>query len=108
MSVIDLNSGEQQSLIHFIDKDRIEEFYKIGESHFRKVKNISENQTIKETGYWFENDKFYLPDNFIISDSGFVFFYNLYEIAPRSEGYTELFIPKEELNDILLTNNIFK
>ena len=108
LSVIDLNSGKRQFLTQFIYKDRMNEFLKIGESHFRKIKNISENQTIKETGYWFENDKFYLPENFNISDSGFVFFYNLYEIAPRSEGYTELFIPKEELNDILITNNIFK
>ena len=108
LSVFNLNSGKQQSLTQFVDKDRMDEFFKIGESQFRKIKHIAENQTIKETGYWFENDKFYLPDNFNISDSGFVFFYNLYEIAPRSEGFTELFIPKEELKNIVNTNKIFK
>jgi len=106
--VIDLNSGKRQSLSSFVSKDKIDELLNIGENHFRKIKDIQENQTIKETGYWFENDEFYLPDNFNISDSGFVFFYNLYEIAPRSEGYTELFIPKEKLKDILLTNIFFK
>lgn len=108
LSVFDLNSGKKQSLTQFINKDNMTEFLKIGENQFRKIKNIEENQTIKDTGYWFENDKFYLPENFSISDSGFVFFYNLYEIAPRSEGLTELFISKEELKDIIKSNYIFE
>lgn len=108
LSIFDLNSGKKQSLTQFVKKDRMAEFLKISENQFRKIKNIKENQTIEETGFWFENDKFYLPENFSISDSGFVFFYNLYEIAPRSEGFTELFIPKEELKDIIITNKIFE
>lgn len=108
LSIFSLNSGKKQSLTQFINKEKMNELLKIGENQFRKIKNISKNQTIKETGYWFKDDKFYLPENFSISDSGFVFFYNLYEIAPRSEGFTELFIPKDELKDIINTNNIFE
>lgn len=108
LSVFDLNSGKKQSLSQFVKIDKMTEFLRIGENQFRKIKNISVDQTIKETSYWFENEKFYLPENFSISDSGFVFFYNLYEIAPRSEGFTELFIPKEELKDIIISNKIFE
>ena len=108
LSIFDLYSGRKQSLSDFVFEDKMLNFLKIGELNFRKIKNIPINQSIKETGYWFENDKFYLPDNFNITDSGFTFIYNLYEIAPRSEGYTRLFIPKEELKDIIDPNKIFK
>ena len=107
LSIFDLNSGEQQLLSKFVNLEKMDELLKIGEKNFKKIKNISEDQTLRDSCFWFENDKFYLPDNFSVSDYGFVFFYNLYEITPRSEGFTELFIPKEELLDVLITGLVY-
>lgn len=105
--VFDLRSGNRMSLDQFIRPDKMNELLNIGEQEFRRIKKLPSSVTIDKSGYWFENGKFYLPNNFSISDSGFVFFFNLYEIAPRSEGYTELFIPKDKLKDLLQNDKIF-
>ena len=69
----------------------------IGKTIFYRLKNIEANKLEEQAGYWFENKNFELNNNFAVTDSGLVFFYNLYEIAPRSMGTTELFIPKEKI-----------
>ncbi|MCF6271120.1 MAG: RsiV family protein [Melioribacteraceae bacterium] len=96
-SNFNINSGKLITLESIINYNNIGTVEKIGEGLFRKLKDIPVNQPLKEAGFWFENKKFFLNDNFAITDSGLVFFYNLYEIAPRSEGTTKLFIPKEKL-----------
>jgi len=107
LTVFDLETGEQQSLRNFINPEKINELLKIGEKRFKIIKEIPEDTTLKGTGFWFNGDAFYLPENFAVTDSGFVFFYNLYEIAPRSEGITELFISKDKLNSILKSKSIY-
>ncbi|VAX19372.1 hypothetical protein MNBD_IGNAVI01-2285 [hydrothermal vent metagenome] len=107
LMVFDFSSGKKMLLNQFVRKDKMDVLLKIGENEFRRIKDFSPNISIKKSGYWFENDKFYLPDNFNISDSGFVFFYNLYEIAPRAEGYTKLFIAKDKLKGLLQNDKFF-
>ena len=99
-SNIDINSGKLVKLENIIVDNKFAEIEKLGESIFIKMKNIRANQSFDEAGFWFENERFALSDNFAVTDSGLVFFYNLYEIAPRSEGTTQLFLPKEKLNSI--------
>lgn len=99
-SNFNLNSGKLVTLENIIIDDNIAKIEKLGEDLFTEMKNIQTNQSFEEAGFWFENEKFSLNDNFAITDSGLVFFYNLYEIAPRSEGTTLLFIPKEKLNSL--------
>jgi len=96
-SNFNINSGKLLTLENIIISNNIETVEKLGEGLFRKMKNIPTNQSFEEAGFWFENKIFSLNDNFAITDSGLVFFYNLYEIAPRSSGTTKLFIPKEKL-----------
>lgn len=93
LRVYNLNTGERVSLTQFAEENKISDIVLKGERIFKVQKGIEDSQTTKDAGFWFENDQFYLPDNFNVSDSGIVVFYNLYEIAPRSEGTTEIFIP---------------
>jgi len=95
-----INNGNEVELEDIINKDKIKELESIGKECFFKVKNIPPNTTLEDAGFWFENKKFSLNDNFAITDSGLVFFYNLYEIAPRSSGTSKLFISKEKLKSI--------
>lgn len=95
-----LISGKQVKLENIIVDNNLIELEKLGETIFVEMKNIRANQSFEEAGFWFENGRFALSDNFAITDSGLVFFYNLYEIAPRGEGTSKLFIPKEMLNSI--------
>lgn len=99
-SNFDLNSGQLVSLDSIVFDNNFTAIDKIGKELFIEMKNIQPNLSFEDAGFWFEDKKFSLNENFAITDSGLVFFYNLYEIAPRSEGTTQLFIPKEKLNSL--------
>jgi hypothetical protein len=98
-------SGKTIILSDIVEPENIVKLEKIGKTIFFNLKNIDANQTEEEAGFWFEKKTFELNDNFAITDSGLVFFYNLYEIASRAEGTTELLIPKEKITNL---TNIYK
>ncbi len=97
---INLSNGKHLSVNDIIPIEKLSKLESIGKTIFYEMKNIEANKTEEAAGYWFKNKKFELNNNFAITDSGLVFFYNLYEIGPRSNGTTELFIPKEKLVDL--------
>ncbi len=97
----DATSGNRLSINDLVLPELENDLIKLGEKKFREIKNIPHNQSLVSAGYWFESNMFYLSESFIVTDSGLVFLYNPYEIAPYAEGVTELFIPNEELKDIL-------
>lgn len=97
-SNFDLRYGNIITVYDIISEKDLTLLEKIGEDIFRKLKNIPGNKSLEEAGFWFENKTFTLNDNFAITDSGLTFLYNLYEIAPRSTGITEVFIPKKKLD----------
>ncbi len=76
-----------------------ENIRKKAEKIFRKNIGIAMNASLNEAGYWFENDVFKLTDNFLLTDSTVEFFYNVYEIAPYSNGPTNISVPIN-LNDL--------
>ncbi len=89
-----LTSGKKIRITDIIPKENLSSLEKISKNVFCELKKIKDGN-FEKAGYWFKNKKFELNNNFAITDSGLVFFYNLYEIAPRSEGTTQLFIPKK-------------
>lgn len=44
-----------------------------------------------------EDDKFILPANIFVTKDGLLLFYNVYEIAPYSDGTKELLLTYDEL-----------
>ena len=105
--VFDLNTGKQIEFEQLVREDKLNDLLQLGEQEFKKLKGLSPDINIDKSGFWFVDDQFYFPFNYNLTDSGFVFFYNLYEIAPRSEGYTELFIPKDKIKPFLKNENLF-
>lgn len=96
LSTYNLKDGKKILLNDLKNNLDFGEFLEHAEIIFKKEKGLSEEENLAGVGFWFENDEFFLPDNFSITDSGLVFFYNFYQIAPRSEGITELFIPSDK------------
>jgi hypothetical protein len=86
--------------ISSIVKDK-KEFTEYAEKEFRKENRIPEGTMINSTGFWFENDKFYLPESIGISNSEIIIIYNSYEIASYADGPIELRIPIEEAQPYL-------
>lgn len=75
---------------------------KIAETFFRKQENLKASDKLNdENGYFFENGKFKLNDNFIITDKSILFLYNVYEIKPYAAGATILEIPLGTVKTLL-------
>ena len=95
------DSGEPVELNDILIPENQLKLNSIAEAIFRKDKNIRENENLDEAGYWFEKNHFMLNRNFAISETGLLFHFNAYEIAPYSYGGTELMIPFSELSALL-------
>lgn len=63
-------------------------------------KGVSSLSELKEKGYLVSVD-IYAPENFIIGEETITFIYNPSEIAPHSEGSTELIIPYTAIEHLL-------
>ena len=83
-----------------IFKDK-KEFTDFAESVFRKEKGIPAGDSINSTGFWFENEKFYLPESIGMSESKLIIIYNPYEIASYADGAIEIRIPMDEVKPFL-------
>jgi hypothetical protein len=77
------------------------EFQELVEEKFRLQQNIPEDVNINDTGFWFKNDKFHLPENVGFSEEKVILIYNSYEIAPYAAGEIYLEIPMEEARPFL-------
>ena len=77
------------------------EFIDFVEKAFRNEKGIPLNDPINSAGYWFENEKFYLPESIGMSKTEVIIIYNQYEIASYADGPIELRIPMDEAKPYL-------
>lgn len=101
--LVSLNS-ENGKRINFSDLFKNEykaELTKIAEKIFRKEKGLNQDENLEEAGFWFEENKFSLNENFEIKNEGLFFYFNSYEIAPYSMGPTEILIPYDEIKNLI-------
>ena len=96
-----LSNGEEITLDGIILPDKRTELTKVGEAEFRKLKDLTSEADLGEAGFWFENNEYYLNDNFLITDSSLVFYYNSYEITAYAFGPTELIIPYSKIETLI-------
>ncbi len=78
-----------------------DEFKAFTETIFRKQENVPEDATINSTGFMFETESFYLPENIGYTDKGLLLFYEPYEIASFADGPIILNIPYKDVNNFL-------
>lgn len=92
----DITSGE---LLYkndlFSDLDAFTEFAK---KEFRKKYEIPEGENINSNGFFFEKDKFALPENIAVTKNRVILVYNRYEAASYAEGELKLSIPKNKIS----------
>ena len=103
-----LHNGERITLDEIIPPDHQKELNKIGETEFRKLKELTSEADLGQAGFWFENNEFYLNDNFLITDSSLVFYYNDYEITAYAFGPTELIIPYSKIATLVGDQSLVK
>ena len=77
----------------------------IADTIFRKQEKLTDTVSLAQD-YFFKDDKFSLPKNFLITPLGLRFLYNIYEIKPYAAGRTDLFIPYAQLKPLLRPNTV--
>ena len=91
--VIDVNTGDSVNVLELISDK--ESFMSQAEAAFRDVANIAPDQDdYAAEGYWFEDNKYSLPENIGVTADSIVLYYNVYEIAPYSMGPTRVALPR--------------
>jgi hypothetical protein len=73
----------------------------VAERVFRQVHDIPPGISLSGAGFWFDNGRFALTDNFAVTAEGVLFYFNPYEIASYALGPTELLLPFSEIKDFL-------
>ncbi len=103
-----LSNGEEIKLDEIIPSEKQTELKNIGVAEFRKLKELTPEADLGQAGFWFENNEFYLNDNFLITDSSLVFYYNNYEITAYAFGPTELSIPFATIKSLVDEKSFIK
>jgi len=103
-----LSDGEEITLDEIISPSKQTDLTRIGETEFRKLKDLTSESDLGQAGFWFENNEFYLNDNFLITDSSLVFYYNNYEITAYAFGPTELGIPFSKIKSLVDDKSLIK
>jgi len=93
------------TLDSLIAKEQQPKLLAIAEGIFRKDEKLSATAPLTD-GYFFEDGKFALAQNFYVNKNGLVFVYNPYEIKPYAAGITTLTIPFTALKEIAKPNTI--
>lgn len=71
------------------------------EKIFRKQFDVPAGASLNEHGFFFEHDRFVLPDNVAILPGKIIFLYNPYEAASYAQGQIRLELPIEEVQQWL-------
>jgi hypothetical protein len=95
----DKEKGTELDLKELFKKE--EDFKTFAETKFRNQENIPTQDPINSTGFMFETDTFYLPENIGYTDQGLLLFYEPYEIASNADGPISLTLPYEEVKSFL-------
>lgn len=78
-----------------------EDFQNYVETKFRSKENIPQGKPINSTGFMFEKDSFYLPENIGFTKEGIKLLYNQYEVASYADGPIELTLPYKDVKKYL-------
>ncbi|MCB0642430.1 MAG: DUF3298 domain-containing protein [Phaeodactylibacter sp.] len=98
---IDLSTGRLLDLEDILKGEFIGELTTVGEFYFRQAYKIAKDADINSTGFWFEDDNFYLPENYGFTMDGIEFLYKPYEIASFADGEPRFTIPYTALDAYL-------
>ena len=96
-----VSTGMMLTLSDILMDDHVKTLNEIAEREFRVLKQIPADEGLDEAGFWFEDGKFRVNDNFAVTDEGLAFYFNSYEIASYADGPTRLVIPYEDLRPLV-------
>lgn len=82
-----------------------EKLTRIADTVFRKQEKLTDTASLAKD-YFFKDNKFSLPKNFLVTPLGLRFLYNIYEIKPYAAGRTDMLIPYAQLKPLLRPHTV--
>jgi hypothetical protein len=76
---------------------------RLGEQKLREKYEIGQGKSLNANGFFFENDKFVLPQNIFFNKDGIVLHYNQYEIAAYAFGPIDIALSNQDIGKYLVT-----
>lgn len=105
-TVVSLTTGKVVLLKDLFRENYSEKLTEILTRKARKTYHVPDNKTMIDAGFFV--DQIVPTDNFYLTRNGIGFFYNQYDIAPYANGAADLFLPYDELKDILTGDGLLK
>jgi hypothetical protein len=105
-TVLDMKNGNKITLEDIFIAGYKPILNKVAEEEFKKLKELGAHDNLDEAGYWFDDNRFSINDNFAIGAEGLTFYYNNYEITAYAYGPTELIIPRTKISGLIKEGGI--
>ena len=95
--IMEKATGRHLHLADFFDTTGLKKLTRLGEIEFCIERGIKDNMTFEEAGFNFEDERFFLPENFCFKENGMEFIFNSYEVGPYVLGPTVFVIPANKI-----------
>lgn len=95
--ILEKATGRHLHLADFFDSTGLKKLTRLGEIEFCIERGIKDNVTFEEAGFSFEDERFFLPENFCFKENGMEFIFNSYEVGPYVLGPTVFVIPANKI-----------
>ncbi len=102
--VFDLNQNKVLGLADLMNEEDLITLNAIVEKKIREQYRLKEEQPLSSFGFF--SDSIAATKNFYLHPGGIGFYYNIYEIAPFSNGPTDVFIPWNQIKQNQIEVNI--
>lgn len=104
----DKDNGKLLTLKDLFEPKRYNQLLRMAEAELRDSRGIDSTQTLEDAGFWFEEGRFALNDNYKYTDKGLEIVFNPYEVAPFSEGEIVLMFPYSSIEPMIRPEYRFK
>ncbi|MDR1948710.1 MAG: RsiV family protein [Spirochaetaceae bacterium] len=101
-AVIDIKENRQLNIENLLKRGAKATLQQRLEAELRAITNLEGTAPLSEGGFF--EDTVEIPENFFLSSEGLGFHWDPYEIAPYVMGPIEVFLPAENVRDLLRTD----
>ena len=105
-TVVNLWTGKEVTLKDIFKDNSETHLSSILSDKIHEKNHLPTTQSLKDAGFFTDTIK--PTDNFYITREGIGFFYNQYDIAPYASGSIDIFIPFNELKDLLVAGGVIR
>ena len=104
----DLETNKELAFYDLVNANDSIALKTLGEKKFRSNNKLEPNESLMNSGYFWDDGKFYFSETFSLTGDGVMFTFAPYEIGPYAIGMPEFTIPYAELKPFLTENSPLK